>query len=273
MKQTMTFCAVQMTSTASLESNLNYIEQQLEQQDMSAVQCVVLPEMFALFGVRDQGELGKQEQDFHGPVGEAVRRWSQQFGVWIVAGTIPVCTADSELPRARCHVTDDNGDVVAIYDKIHLFDAAVNDRQGAYRESDSYSAGNEVVTVQTPWGRMGLAVCYDLRFPELFRALNDAGADFVVLPSAFTAHTGEAHWEVLCRARAIENACGFVGVNQCGEHDSKRSTWGHSLAVDAWGRTEMMDGQAGCRLFTLDLSVNATVREQIPVNDNRRLKV
>lgn len=271
MNQVVTFCAVQMTSGKNLEKNLKDVEQKLRQQDLSGVQFVVLPEMFAVFGVRDQAALAQQERDFHGPVGTAVRQWAREFQVWIVAGTVPVMAGDETLPRARCHLIDDQGELIAHYDKIHLFDAVVGDRQGSYRESDSYSPGNEVVTVPTPWGRLGLAVCYDLRFAELFRALNDQGAEFVILPSAFTALTGEAHWEPLCRARAIENAFVLVAVNQCGQHDAKRATWGHSMLVDSWGRTESMGGDNGCGLFSTDLSDVAVSRRLIPVNENRRM--
>ncbi|EAR08666.1 carbon-nitrogen hydrolase family protein [Reinekea blandensis] len=271
MTQPFTVCAVQMTSTDSLNDNLNWIDQQLANADLQDVQMLVLPETFALFGVKDQSALADQERAFDGSVGQAVRQWAKGYQVWIVAGTVPVMTDEDRLPRARCHVVDADGELVGFYDKIHLFDAEVGDRQGAYRESDSYSGGDKVVTLLTPWGRLGLSVCYDLRFPELFRALNDQGADFVTLPSAFTAKTGEAHWEPLCRARAIENGYSLIAVNQCGDHDAKRSTWGHSMIVDAWGRVESIGLDPGLAFFKLDPAADQVIRNTLPVNANRRL--
>lgn len=271
MSKSFTVCTVQMTSTDDLSANLDWLDRLLAETDLSSVQMLVLPETFALFGVKDQSVLAQQERQFLGPVGQRVRHWAKTYRLWIVAGTIPVRHAEETLPRARCHVIDSEGELVGYYDKIHLFDAQVGDRQGAYRESDSYGAGSEVVTLSTPWGRLGLAVCYDLRFPELFRALNDQGADFVTLPSAFTARTGEAHWEPLCRARAIENGFSVIAVNQCGDHDVKRSTWGHSMVVDAWGNTQDMAQSIGCQCFTIDLGADQNVRATLPVNANRRL--
>ena len=154
---------------------------------------------------------------------------------------------------------------------MHLFDALVGDQQGVYKESNNYSPGSSVVTLNSPWGALGLAVCYDLRFPELFRQLNDAGAELVIVPSAFTYKTGQAHWEVLCRARAIENGYFIAAVNQCGQHDPRRRTWGHSLLVDPWGEIQDLGAEPCGQLLVVEFDRVAAVRQQLPVNQHRRL--
>ncbi|WP_320823616.1 carbon-nitrogen hydrolase family protein [Reinekea sp.] len=262
---------VQMTSCPQVDVNLAWVEQQLALAASCGAELVVLPEMFAQFGVADPRPLAAQERTFNGPVGSVIRTLAQQYGLWIVAGTVPVLTDADRRPRARCHVVNAQGEVVSHYDKIHLFDAVVGDQQGVYKESDSYSPGSEVVTVDSPWGILGLTVCYDLRFPELFRQLNDAGAELVLVPSAFTYKTGQAHWDILCRARAIENGYFIAAVNQCGQHDERRRTWGHSLLVDPWGETQDLGAEPSSRLLTVDFDRVAAVRQQLPVNRHRRL--
>lgn len=262
---------VQMTSGPDIEQNLDYVEGQLEHLKTSQADMVILPEMFALYGSKEQARLGAQEREFHGPVGKAVRGWAQMYGVWIVAGSIPAVDGDETKSKARCHVVNPAGELVTCYDKIHLFDANVSDKQGAYRESDEYSAGSQVVSFDSPWGRIGLAICYDLRFPELFRKLAEQGARLVVVPAAFTAVTGEAHWEVLCRARAIENGIFLAAVNQTGQHDARRQTWGHSMLVSPWGGSTDMSDTATSKVFTAQLSEVETARNQLPVHQHRRL--
>jgi nitrilase len=270
-KRNVSVLGIQLTSTSSLEDNLLAIENELSSTNLSSIDIVVLPEMFAQFGVKNQVPLAEQEATFKGPVGNRIREFAKHYNVWIVAGTVPVLVEGEPRPRARCHVIDSAGNVEAVYDKIHLFDADVSDKQGAYRESDSYSPGSTPTVIDTPWGKVGLAVCYDLRFPELFKALADLSCELVIVPSAFTRNTGEAHWEVLCRARAIENGYFVVAVNQCGEHDSKRSTWGHSMCVDPWGRFESMGHKTGSLSWSLDLSDVMETQNQIPVHKNRQL--
>ena len=271
MKQTIQVHMVQMTSAKSAQSNMAFLDAHLESQDLTDVDIVVIPEMFAQFGVADQKPLASEEVEFNGPIGAAIRRWAQLYQVWIVAGTIPVMTAKAGRPVARCHVVSNAGEVVSYYDKIHLFDAVVADKQGIYKESDSYSPGSTPIVFDSPWGRIGLAVCYDLRFPELFRTLNDLGAEVVILPSAFTEKTGAAHWEVLCRARAIENQFFLVAVNQCGHHDSDRKTWGHSMLVDPWGEIIDMGSTIGGRTVTIARKNVDDIRQRLPVNQHRRL--
>lgn len=202
---------------------------------------------------------------------------AKRLGLWIVGGSIPLATRPdgSDVPgrvRASCIVYNDQGEEVARYDKIHLFDAMVEDSHGQYRESDTFEPGDKVVTVDTPAGRLGMAVCYDLRFPELFRALREQGAEWVCLPSAFTWQTGDAHWYPLIRARAIENQVWLVAPGQGGQNSERRKTYGHSLICDPWGRVvaEMEEGP-GLVVADLDLEHLNQVRARMPVWEHRRL--
>lgn len=261
----------QMISSRYLQENLDTVDRHLAAAAETGADAVQLPEMFAVFGGGVAKELAASEGEFTGPVGQHLRDAARRYKVWIVAGTLPVFAPNEAKPRARMHVLDDQGELRAHYDKIHLFDAAVGDAQGRYRESDHYEPGSEVVTLKTPWGHWGLSVCYDLRFPELYRLQRNRGVDTFVVPSAFTWSTGQAHWEVLCRARAIENACYVVAANQGGKHDEKRHTWGHSLMVDPWGEVESIgEGEQGITLTT-DLGRVESVRLKMPTQEHRRL--
>ncbi|MHA7880845.1 MAG: carbon-nitrogen hydrolase family protein [Saccharospirillum sp.] len=261
----------QMISTRNWQDNLERVHWHMQQAAAEGCDAVQLPEMFACFGQPDVQGIAAAETDFTGDIGGRLRQWSQHYGLWLLAGTVPVQIPGEDRPRARLHVLDAEGELRAWYDKIHLFDASVSDSQRRYRESDHYSPGSEVVTVTTPWGIWGLSVCYDLRFPELYRRLADAGAETLVAPSAFTWVTGQAHWQVLCRARAIENGCYMLAANQGGQHDAKRRTWGHSLMSDPWGEvTELAEGEGGL-CVTTDPERVREVRAQLPVHEHRRL--
>lgn len=261
----------QMVSTANLNDNLKAVRRHLHAAADQGCDAVQLPEMFALFGTRDNAFIADHEADFYGPVGTPVRDMARQYGLWVVAGTIPVRVPGESRPRARLHVVDDHGEVRVHYDKIHLFDASVEDAQSSYRESDHFSAGRDVVTLETPWGHWGISVCYDLRFPELYRLQRDRGVDTFVIPSAFTWSTGQAHWEVLCRARAIENASYVVASDQGGQHDEKRRTWGHSLVVNPWGEvTGLGEGEDGLVAET-HLEKVEQIRRKMPTQEHRRL--
>ena len=199
----------------------------------------------------------------------ACREQAARYGLWLHNGSTPVM-GDGDLPVNRTHLIDDRGEVVARYDKIHLFDAYLADGT-VLLESRGYDAGGQAVVVETPWGRMGLSVCYDLRFPHLYRDYAKAGARLVFAPSAFTRPTGAAHWEVLLRARAIENGVFMVAAAQCGEHDDGRQTYGHSLIADPWGAV-MVDLQdsVGSAVVEMDLAQSQVVRQQIPSLANER---
>lgn len=228
--------AIQMVSGNDIHANLQVVERLISRAVSAGARLVVLPETFALFSAGGQHQLGLQEASADAVVRPFIAELARRWGIWIVAGTIPVAAADSDRVLSSCIVLNDRGEECACYNKIHLFDVEVADRQGSYRESDIFLAGDEVIVVDTPLGRLGLAVCYDIRFPELFRAMFELGVDIIAVPAAFTRLTGEAHWLPLLRARAIENQCYIIGANQGGEHSKSRSTSGGSVIIDGWGR-------------------------------------
>lgn len=267
--------AIQMTSGNDRQANLKQLEGLLQQASNAGSQLVVLPENFAIFGAESQHRSAEVMPEILDWLQEACRR----HGLWMVAGSMPCLQRPSGEPvpdgrvRSACFVLDDHGQLRARYDKIHLFDVDVADSQGSYRESAVFEPGDQVVTVDTPWGKLGLAICYDVRFPSLFQQLQQAGADFLALPAAFTAVTGAAHWDILLRARAIETQTFVIGAAQAGWHNASRETWGHSMVVNPWGvvlgcREELTPGllNVGC-----DLSELLEIRQRMPLLAHRRL--
>ena len=238
----------------------------------------MLPENFAVLSTRQMVDCGRQEAGPGPVIRSFLSEQAKNLGIWIVGGSMPVARRPDgsdigDRVRATCLVFDDQGQEVARYDKIHLFDAMVEDAHGQYRESDTFEPGEQVVTVDTPAGKLGLAICYDLRFPELFRLLREQEVDWICLPSAFTWQTGDAHWYPLIRARAIENQVWVVAPGQGGQNSERRRTYGHSLICDPWGRvvTEMGEGP-GLVAAELDLDQVANLRTRMPVWGHRRLK-
>ena len=266
-----TVAAIQMSSGRDVGANLAAAEAGLRAAQADGAQLAVLPENFALMADSPSSRLRHAETDDGGPIQDALADLSRTLSLWIVAGTIALRSRDPAKVRSACLVFDDRGERVARYDKIHLFDVDLGPGE-RYAESDAFEAGDTVVTVATPWGRLGLAICYDLRFPELFRALLDAGVEIVALPAAFTVPTGAAHWEVLVRARAIENSCYIVASAQGGRHDNGRATFGHSLIVDPWGAVlaERPEGP-GIVTAQIDRTSVAAVRRRLPSVMHRRL--
>ena len=228
--------AVQMVSGADVGANLEAAGRLIGEAAGRGARLVVLPENFALMGHREEDKLAHAELDGDGPLQAFLAETAARHGVWLVGGTLPLATDDPGRVRAACLLFDDRGRRVARYDKIHLFDVEVATTGERYAESETIAAGDTPVVVDTPFGRLGLAVCYDLRFPELFRAMLDDGMELLALPAAFTATTGRAHWEVLLRARAIENLCYVVASAQGGDHPGDRATHGESMVIDPWGR-------------------------------------
>ena len=222
-----------MNSNASITDNLKICEQLVEEAHNKDAQLIVLPETFAAIGTDDRKQTEIAENKGSGPIQDFIAAMCQRLNVWIVAGTIPIVSKTNDRPTASCIVFDSDGNQYASYDKIHLFDASV--KNTTYSESETFTAGKTPVVVDTPFIKLGLAVCYDLRFPELFRLLIDQGAEMVALPSAFTANTGKAHWETLLRARAIENQIWVIGSAQYGMHANNKETYGHSMIVNPWG--------------------------------------
>ncbi|MEE3189537.1 MAG: carbon-nitrogen hydrolase family protein, partial [Pseudomonadota bacterium] len=187
--------------------------------------------------------------------------------LWLVAGAVPQpAPGDDARVRSASLVFNPEGELVKRYDKIHLFDVDVGDAQGSYRESDTFSSGSDIVNIETPVGNIGLTICFDLRFPEQYQALRDAGADIILVPAAFTHTTGEAHWEILLKARAIETQCYVLAANQCGWHDDKRRTWGHSMIIDPWGESlGMLHESPGVIVADVDLKELEDLRKKMPL--------
>ncbi|EAZ97400.1 carbon-nitrogen hydrolase family protein [Marinobacter sp. ELB17] len=270
--------ALQMVSGHQIQDNLNAAAALLQQAAEAGVKVAVLPENFAVLASDQMLPCGQQEAGNQSVIRAFLAQQAKTLKIWIVGGSLPLAlrpdgSVMADRVRASCLVFNDLGDEVARYDKIHLFDAQVDDAHGQYRESDTFEAGDQVVTVDTPAGRLGLAVCYDLRFPELFRALRDKGADWVCLPSAFTWKTGNAHWHALIRARAIENQLYVVAAGQGGHNSSQRRTYGHSLICDPWGSVlaEVNEDGPGVATAALDKHWLDQLRQQMPVWSHRRL--
>jgi predicted amidohydrolase len=266
--------ALQMISCAEVAANLAIAARLIAAAVAAGAKLLVLPEAFALFISNEQRQLGASEAGPQPSVRQFLAAQAALHRVWIVGGTVPLLEAGQTHPRAACLVFDDSGIEVARYDKIHLFDVDVGDRQGSYRESDTYAAGGTAVTVATPFGRLGLAVCYDLRFPELFQVLRAQGADIIVVPSAFTRRTGLAHWLPLLRARAIETQCCVIGANQGGQHNTQRHTSGGSAIIDSWGEVlrEAPFGEC-CIVAEIDLDKQQRERAAMPAQQHRRFKI
>ncbi|KAB0548135.1 carbon-nitrogen hydrolase family protein [Pseudomonas argentinensis] len=269
----MSFAVIQMVSQDDIVANLAQARRLLEQAAAGGARLAVLPENFSALGRRDAAALGRQEANGEGPVLPWLQRTARDLGLWIVAGTLPLPPQGQPdgKPRACSLLVDGQGQFVARYDKLHLFDVDVSDSRGRYRESDDYAHGGQVVVADTPVGRLGLTVCYDLRFPELYGALREAGAELITAPSAFTRVTGAAHWEVLLRSRAIETQCYLLAAAQGGVHPGGRETYGHSLIVDPWGRklAEIAEGEAAL-LADRDAVEQAAIRERMPVLRHKR---
>lgn len=269
----MTLAVIQMVSQTDIQTNLAAARRLLEQAAEAGARLAVLPENFAAMGRSDLVALGRAEAEGAGPILPWLKQAARDLSLWIVAGTIPLPPDDQPLAKVRaCSVlVDDHGQRVARYDKLHLFDADVSDARGRYRESDDYAAGERLVVVDTPVGRLGMSVCYDLRFAELYTALRLAGAELISAPSAFTAVTGQAHWEMLVRTRAIETQCYMLAAAQGGEHPNGRMTHGHSSIVDFWGQVlaEQATGEA-VLVVDRDTAAQTAMRQRMPVVMHRR---
>ena len=228
--------AIQMVSGPSITENLATAAELLAQAAARGARLAVLPENFVLMGQRESDKLAVRETEGDGPIQAFLAEQAAQHRLWLVGGTIPLRVADDDRRvHAACLLYDDQGRRVARYDKVHLFDVRVVGSAERYAESATIAPGDRYVIADTPLGRLGLAVCYDLRFPEQFRALVDRGMEILALPAAFTAPTGLAHWETLLRARAIENQCYVIASAQGGKHANGRETYGDSLIIDPWG--------------------------------------
>ena len=270
----MKLVAIQLNSGAEWLHNRREIAALLAELPAERPCLVLLPENFACLGtVRDYHSLA--EPRGQGPIQHQLSAWAREHGIWLVAGSLPVRSSDPT--EARVHTTslvyDAEGRLQGHYHKLHLFDVQVADGHGSYRESASFVAGDDWQVVESPLGRLGLSICYDLRFPELYRRLRIAGAEVLLVPAAFTKVTGEAHWLPLLRARAIENQCYVVAANQCGHHGGSRQTWGHSVIIDPWGvvLAEAAD-KPDLIQAKLERSLLEQIRADMPVMGHARLR-
>ena len=264
--------AVQMTSGMALDENLHVARALLAEARAGGACLAVLPENFALMGQGDAARRAIAERDGAGPVQDMIARAARELGLWIIAGTTPLLVDDDPRPANACLVYDAAGIRVARYDKIHLFDVSIPERSESYLESAHARPGSAPVVVDTPAGRVGLSVCYDVRFPELYRRLSDMGAEVFSMPAAFTVPTGQAHWETLLRARAIEGLSFVIAAAQSGLHPNGRETWGDSMIVDFWGRVlARRRTGAGVVLAPLDRDAMRAARQSFPALAHRRL--
>ena len=265
--------AIQMASSPNISSNLIEAERLINDAVNAGAKLVALPENFALMGQHESDKINHKEQDGSGPIQDFLVNTAKRYAVWIVAGTIPIADPNNaDKVMAACLVYNELGERVAKYDKIHLFDVHVPGSDEVYRESDTISQGKKPLVIDSPFGKLGIAVCYDLRFPELFRTMQQQGMEILILPSAFTHKTGAAHWELLLRARAVENLCYVIAPNQGGFHVNGRQTYGHSMIVDPWGAVmDCHKSNAGFVTADIDLVRLHKTRESFPVLQHRQI--
>jgi nitrilase len=269
--------AVQMTSTRDVEANLAEAGRLIAAAAEQGAELVVLPENFSFLGATDAERQAAVEPWGNGPAQRFLAEAAERHGVWLVGGTIPIRERGGERASSRSLLVAPDGRVAAHYDKIHLFDvdasagAAGERAPERYKESASTLAGERVVSAATPLGRIGLTVCYDIRFPALFHRLSVLGVDVLVVPAAFTVPTGQVHWQPLLQARAIESLAYVVAAGQCGEHAGGRKTYGHSMIIGPWGEIlgERDDGP-GVVCVDLDMIRLNQLRESFPVVRHRR---
>jgi nitrilase len=261
-----------MNSGADVATNLALADRLLGDAADDGCILAVLPENFALMPTRGRDKAGHAEQPGDGPIQDFLSDTAERHRIWIVAGSIPLVSPEAGRVHGACPVFNSDGENLGTYLKIHLFDVDLADSQQSYRESRSMYPGDMPVAIDTPVGRLGVTICYDLRFPELYRRLVDDGASLFSVPAAFTEVTGRAHWHTLLRARAIENLAYVVAAGQYGEHPDKRSTYGHSLIVDPWGHilAELPAGN-GHIAADIDLEQQKKLRNEFPALANRRL--
>lgn len=269
---------MQCQSSRDVSANLLFIESQLEeltrqrlQWDKDAPHLVVLPECSLLFGGHESQQLAYAGDSHLSPLKSALSALAARYCVYMVAGTIPALAEDGRV-YSRCYLFDDKGDTFGQYDKLHLFDVDVADGTKQYRESETFCTGNHISVIDTPFGKIGLTICYDLRFPDLFRALRLAGAEIITVPSAFTKVTGEAHWQVLLQARAIETQCFILAAAQWGAHnEGSRETWGQSMVIGPWGEV-IAEQKTGTGWVHADIDVAEvhSIRSKMPVAQHNR---
>ena len=262
---------IQMASGPNVSANLTEAGRLITAAAKAGATLVVLPENFAIMPMHEPDRLAVAEKPGIGMIQEFLAKQARKHAIWLVGGTLPMQSEDGGKVRAACLLYSDKGEVVARYDKMHLFDVSLENGE-QYNESSNFQAGNEVVVADTPLGRLGLAVCYDLRFPELFRAMLSQGAELFAVPSAFTEITGRAHWEILVRARAIENLAYVIAPAQGGYHVNGRETHGDSMIVGPWGNVlDRLARGSGFVSAPFDRQKSQRIRNSLPSIHHRRV--
>jgi len=263
--------AVQITTGPDVEKNLAAIERQIKQATLEGANIVALPEVFACYDSQKYLALGQQEVNALGTLRSRMAGWAKDNQVFLIGGTIPVLEPKASKVYPRCYFYSDQGEELGYYDKIHLFDVDIDDAQGRYRESDMFLSGDDIKIFETPYGNVGLTICYDLRFPYVFERLRKAGADIISVVAAFTETTGKAHWQPLLQARAIEQQCYILASNQWGQHDDKRRTFGHSMVISPWGEIlDQLPSGEGIAIAEIELNEVQRIRREMPIANHQR---
>ena len=264
---------VQLVSKLSVKDNLSEAALQIQRAALQGAKLIMLPESFAVFGDPQMVSYGAEASIPKSGLRLWLSQQAQANKVWLIGGTIPCQGGISDFKKVRsaCFVYDHEGAEVARYDKIHMFDVDIADSHGSYRESDTFESGDELVVIDTPVGKVGLTICYDLRFAEIHAKLVDLGAQIIVNGAAFTKTTGQAHWHILLRARAIETQCYILAASHGGQHDH-RQTYGHSMIIDPWGEILVELGEGpGVALARINLDHLQAIRTAFPLKSQRRL--
>ncbi len=262
--------AIQMASSPNVSANLSEAERLIEVAVNQGAKLIALPEYFAIMGLKDTDKVNVREEEGHGQIQDFLSTTAKKHKIWLIGGSVPLACANPKKVRNSCLVYDDKGKLAARYDKIHLFGLDLGNEH--YHEETTIEAGNTIKVVDTPFGKIGLSICYDLRFPELYRAMGEV--NMIVVPSAFTDTTGKAHWEPLIRARAIENLCYVIAPAQGGYHISGRETHGDSMIVDPWGVIlDRLPRGSGVVIASMNPKYQTSLRNSLPALKHRTIKV
>ncbi len=259
---------IQMASGPQVSANLSEAERLIKIAAEQGAKLVALPEYFAIMGMKDTDKIREREEEGDGPIQRFLSKMAKKHKIWLIGGSVPLKASVANKVRNSCLVFDPNGKLAARYDKIHLFNLDLGHEH--FHEDDTIEAGDGIVVLETPIGTIGLSICYDLRFPELYRAMGEV--DIIVVPSAFTDTTGKAHWETLVRARAIENQCYVLAPAQGGYHISGRETHGDSMIVDPWGVVlDRLPRGSGVVIAGINPAYQTSLRNSLPALKHRTL--
>jgi nitrilase len=268
-KNIIKIAAIQMASGPQVSANLNEAERLIEVAANQGAKLVALPEYFAIMGLKETDKVAVREEEGKGPIQTFLSKMAKKHKIWLIGGSVPLTSNFPNKVRNSCLVFDDKGKQVARYDKIHLFGLDLGNEH--YHEEKTIESGNSIQVVDTPFGKVGLSICYDLRFPELYRAMGEV--NMIVVPAAFTDTTGKAHWETLIRARAIENLCYVIAPAQGGYHLSGRETHGNSMIVDPWGVIlDRLPRGSGVVIATMNPQYQQSLRTSLPALKHRTIK-